>query len=524
MPIRQGDKMKLTSYVNGAWVEGDDEGEALIDPVTGEELARASTAGIDIGAAMAYGRDTGGPALRAMTYAERAKLLGAIAETLTANRDAYGEIALANSGNTKADAAIDIDGGIGTLQFLARQGERLGDAMSLRDGRLDRLSREETFQALHLSVPIRGIAVHINAFNFPSWGLWEKAAVALLAGVPVFAKPATATAMLSQRMVKDVIEAGILPDGALSLVCGSARAISDNVTGRDAIAFTGSAETANTLRTHGNVAASSVRLNIEADSLNASILGPDASPGSAEFDLYVREVAKEMTQKAGQKCTAIRRALVPAGVFGEVTEALEARLSGVKTGNPRNEDVTMGPLVNMGQQTAVLDALDKLKAEAKTVTGDGDFSPIDADPQTSCFVAPTLLSCADPKSAKAVHEVEAFGPVCTLMPYDGPKDAFQLAARGSGSLAASVFTADPDFAVDAVTGIGADHGRVLVVDESVGRGQTGHGIVMPQCVHGGPGRAGGGEELGGLRALRFYHQRLAVQGRVDWLERLAERA
>jgi 3,4-dehydroadipyl-CoA semialdehyde dehydrogenase len=516
--------MKLSSFVSGAWVEGTDDGEALIDPVTGEELARASTAGIDIGAALAYGREVGGPALRAMTYAERAKLLGAIAETLSANRDTYGEIALANSGNTKGDAAFDIDGGIGTLQFVARLGERLGDAQALKDGRLDRLSREETFQALHLSVPLRGVAVHVNAFNFPSWGLWEKAAIALLAGVPVFAKPATATCWLSHQMVKDVIEAGVLPDGALSLVCGSAREISEHVTGQDAIAFTGSADTAERLKTHPNVAASNARLNVEADSLNTSILGPDASPGSPEFDLYIREVVKEMTLKAGQKCTAIRRALVPAAIADAVTEALEARLAGAVTGNPRNEDVRMGPLINKSQQASVLDALAKLKAETDVVTGDGDFEPVDADPEKACFVPATLLRCSDPKGASAVHAIEAFGPVCTLMPYDGPADAFALAGRGGGSLVASVFTGDKDFARDAVLGIGADHGRVLVVDESVGRGQTGHGNVMPQCVHGGPGRAGGGEELGGLRGLRFYHQRLAVQGRVDWLEEIADGA
>jgi 3,4-dehydroadipyl-CoA semialdehyde dehydrogenase len=487
--------MKLSSYVGGTWVEGNDEGAALVDPVTGEELARASTAGIDIGAAMAYGRGTGGPALRAMTYAERAKLIGSIAETLGANRDAYGEIALANSGNTKIDAAIDIDGGIGTLQFFARLGEKLGDARALRDGRFERLSREESFQAMHLAVTIRGVAVHVNAFNFPSWGLWEKAGVA-----------------------------DILPEGALSIVCGAAREISDHLTGADAIAFTGSADTANALRTHPNVAASSVRMNVEADSLNTSLLGPDASAGSAEFDLFVREVAKEMTQKAGQKCTAIRRALVPAALIDEVAEALGARLSGTVTGNPRNEDVTMGPLVSKSQQSDVLDALAQLKAEAEAITGDGAFEPVDADADKACFVAPTLLRCKDPKGATAVHSVEAFGPVCTLMPYDSAEDAFALAARGGGSLAASVFTGDGGFANDAVLALGADHGRVLVVDESVGRGQTGHGIVMPQCVHGGPGRAGGGEELGGLRSLTFYHQRLAVQGRIDWLQGIAETA
>ncbi len=514
--------MNLSSYVSGTWVEGNDEGTALVDPVTGEELARASTAGIDIAAAMAHGREKGGPSLRAMTYGERAQLIGSIAELLSANREAYGEIALANSGNTKIDAAIDIDGGIGTLQYFARLGGKLGDARALRDGGFDRLSREENFQAMHLSVPIRGLAVHVNAFNFPSWGLWEKAGVALLAGVPVFAKPATATALLSHQMVKDVIDAGILPEGALSLVCGAAREISDHLTGSDAMAFTGSADTASALRGHPNIVASSVRMNVEADSLNTCILGPDASAGSAEFDLFVREVAKEMTQKAGQKCTAIRRALVPAGLVDAAAEALAARLSNTVTGNPRFEEVTMGPLVNKSQQADVLDALGKLKAEAETITGDGAFEPVDADPDLACFIPPTLLKCGDPGAANAVHSVEAFGPVCTLMPYGGAEDAFALAARGGGSLAASVFTADEGFASDAVLALGADHGRVLLVDESMGRGQTGHGIVMPQCVHGGPGRAGGGEELGGMRSLAFYHQRLAVQGRIDWLQGIAE--
>lgn len=516
--------MKLASYVGGNWVEGSDEGTLLVDPVTGDGLARASTAGIDIGAAMAFGRATGGPPLRAMSYAERGAMLAALADAFGANREAYFETGLRNSGNTEVDGAIDIDGGIGTLKFFARLGEKLGEARSLRDGGFDRLSREERFQAMHLSVPIRGIAIHINAFNFPSWGLWEKAAVALLSGVPVLAKPATATALLAQQMVKDAIEADILPPGALSLVCGPARDLADHVTGGDAIAFTGSAATANGLRTHPNVAAASTRINIEADSLNASILGPDAGAGSAEFDLFVREVAKEMTQKAGQKCTAIRRALVPAALLDEVAGALEARLGKTVTGNPRNEDVTMGPVINRAQQADVYDAIGRLRAEATTVLGGGPADPVDADPELGAFVAPTLLRCDDPKGASAVHSVEAFGPVSTLMPYGTAEEAFALAARGGGSLAASVFTGDPAFARDAVLGIGADHGRILVVDESMGRGQTGHGIVMPQCVHGGPGRAGGGEELGGLRALAFYHQRLAVQGRIDWLEGIAEEA
>lgn len=515
--------MKLASYVGGNWIEGSDSGAALVDPVTGEELARASTAGIDIGAAMAYARDVGGPALRAMSFAERAGLLKSLADVLTAKRDSYFPLALANSGNTKVDAAIDIDGGIGTVKYFVRLGESLGTAKNLRDGRFERLAKDEAFQAIHLSVPLRGVAVHINAFNFPSWGLWEKAAVAILAGVPVLAKPATATALLSERMVRDVIEAGVLPAGVLNLVCGGARELTDNITGQDVIAFTGSADTAHTLRAHPQVIASSARVNIEADSLNSSILGPDARPGSAEFDLFVREVVREMTQKAGQKCTAIRRAFVPRAIADDVTEAIAAGLAKTVVGNPRNETVRMGPVVSKSQQKAVLDALARLKTEARQITG-GDVAPVDADAKAGCFVAPTLLRCDSPADARVVHEVEAFGPVSTLMPYASAEEAFALARKGGGSLAASVFTADQGFAADAVTGIGSAHGRVLVVDDSVGKSQTGHGIVMPMCVHGGPGRAGGGEELGGLRALKFYHQRLAVQGRADWLKALSEAA
>ena len=515
--------MKLTNYVGGRWVEGTGEGAALIDPSTGTELARASTQGIDMKAALDHARNVGGPNLRKLTYEERAGLLGKIAETLGANRDKYFATGLANSGNTKIDAAIDIDGGIGTCGFYARAGAKLGPARTLRDGRFERLARDEAFQAIHLSVPIRGVAVHINAFNFPSWGLWEKAAVALLAGVPVLAKPATATCLLSPQMVWDVIEAGILPEGALSLICGSAGDLLDHLTGQDAVAFTGSAETARMLRGNANVLSAGARFNVEADSLNTSILGPDAGEGSAEFDLFVKEVAREMTQKAGQKCTAIRRALVPANAIDAVTEALAARLAKVTVGDPRNEDVRMGPIVNKTQQAAVLEAIGALAKEAKMVTGD-KLDPVGGDAEAGAFVAPTLLRCEDPGAARAVHQIEAFGPVSTLMAYKTPQEAFALAGRGGGSLAASVFTGDDGFAGAAVLELGAHHGRVLVVDESIGASSTGHGIVMPSCVHGGPGRAGGGEELGGLRGLRFYHQRFAVQGRLDRLQALADQA
>jgi 3,4-dehydroadipyl-CoA semialdehyde dehydrogenase len=515
--------MKLANYVQGRWVEGIGSGTPLIDPVLGTELARASTEGVDMKAALDYARTTGGPALRKLSYGERAALLGKIVEVLNANKDKYQATALANSGNTKIDAAIDIDGGSGTLFYYSRLGAKLGDKRALRDGAFDRLGKDEAFQAMHIAAPLQGVAIHINAFNFPSWGLWEKAAVALLAGVPVLAKPATATALLSYQMVKDVIDAGVLPAGALSLICGGARDLLDHVTGQDAIAFTGSADTAATLRGNRRVIESGARFNVEADSLNSSLLGPDAADGSPEFDLFVREVAREMTQKAGQKCTAIRRAFVPKALVDKVAGALEARLAKTVVGNPRSESVTMGPVVNRTQQKAVLDAIGRLRAEAKTVLG-GEAKPVDADAGIGCFVAPTLLRCDDPGSAKAVHSVEAFGPACTLMPYDSPDQAIALAARGGGSLAASVFTGDDKFAADAALGLAASHGRVLIVDEKVGKSSTGHGIVMPMCVHGGPGRAGGGEELGGIRGLRFYHQRLAVQGRLDRLQALAANA
>jgi len=513
--------MKLKNFVSGQWIEGKGAGAALVDPVTGDELARASTEGVDYRAALDFARRTGGPALRKMSFAERAALIGKVADVLVANRDKYFGLAQANSGNTKIDAMIDVDGGSGTLKFYSSIGKRLGEAKYLRDGGFDQFSKDDTFQAVHIRVPLEGVAVHINAFNFPSWGLWEKVAVAFLAGVPVLAKPATATALLSHAMVEDVVKAGVLPEGALSLVCGSAGDMLDHLDRRDAVAFTGSAETAAKLRSHPNVVRNSIRFNAEADSLNSSLLGPDAAAGSPEFDLFVREVHREMTVKAGQKCTAIRRAFVPRALADAVADALAARIAKTIVGNPRNETVTMGPIVDKAQQKNVLDGLAALKREAKAITGEGAFAPVDADPAKAAFVAPTLLRCDTPAEAKAVHEIEVFGPATTLMPYDGADQAFALAARGGGSLVASVFTGDDAFAQQAVLGLGASHGRVMVIDNAVGKLSTGHGIVMPMCVHGGPGRAGGGEELGGLRGLRFYHQRLAVQGNKTRVAALA---
>jgi 3,4-dehydroadipyl-CoA semialdehyde dehydrogenase len=516
--------MQLKNYVGGKWVEGQGAGAALGDPTTGAELARASTDGIDMAAALEFARRVGGPALRALSFAERAALLGKIADVLVANREKYVGLAVANSGNTKIDAAIDIDGGSGTLKYYAAVGKSLGAAKYLKDGGFERFGKDDTFQAVHIRVPIEGVAVHINAYNFPSWGMWEKVAVALLSGVPCLAKPATSTALLSHAMVEDVIAANVLPAGALSLICGSAGRLLDAVDRRDAIAFTGSADTAARLRSHANVIRHSVRFNAEADSLNSSVLGPEAAPGKPEFDLFVREVAREMTVKAGQKCTAIRRAFVPRAQAEAVTQALAAALAKITTGNPRNEAVRMGPIVDKTQQKNVQDGIAALKREARAVTGEGAFQPVDADPAKGCFVPPTLLRCDDPAGARALHEIEVFGPVSTVMPYDNAAQLWDLAGRGGGSLVASVFTADDGFAAEAVMGLGNAHGRVMVIDDAVGKLSTGHGIVMPMCVHGGPGRAGGGEELGGLRGLRFYHQRLAVQGNKTRLAALAANA
>jgi 3,4-dehydroadipyl-CoA semialdehyde dehydrogenase len=517
--------VKLLNHLNGRWSEGRGDGEPLIDPVRGVELGRASSDGVDYASALTYSRKTGGAALRALTYAQRAALLGRIADVLVANRDAYYDIALQNSGSPKADAAIDIDGAIFTLKYYAREGATLGQSTLLREGAPVRLGKDESFKALHVGTPLRGVAILINAYNFPSWGLWEKAAPALLSGVPVLAKPATATAWLAQKMVHDVLEAAVLPAGALSVVCGPAGDLLDHATGEDAIAFTGSAETAERIRSHPTVARHSARVNIEADSLNVALLGADASPGDAAVDLLVAEVIKEMTVKAGQKCTAIRRILVPAALSGLVTDALRAGLSGIRVGDPRSADVQMGPLVNKAQQRSVHEGIERLALEASTITGRSmDFHPIDADPAVAAFIAPTLFVNDQPLGARAVHEVEVFGPVASLLPYRSVEEALELARLGKGSLVASVFSNDTELSNRIAVELASSHGRVHLVSPDVARAQTGHGNVMPMSLHGGPGRAGGGQELGGLRALRFYHQFTALQGSALSLGALAERA
>jgi 3,4-dehydroadipyl-CoA semialdehyde dehydrogenase len=515
----------LESYLSGRWLRGEGIETRLVDPVKGDELATVSAKGVDLKGALVFARKQGQGGLRNLSYAERGKLVGAVADVLVANRARYEDIAIANSGNTKADAAIDIDGGIGTLKYYARLGGSLGDARMLLDEKPVRLAKAENYQAIHLMAPRRGVAIHINAFNFPSWGLWEKAAVSLIAGVPVLAKPASATALLAHAMVKDVIAAKVLPDGALSLLCGGAGELLAALTGDDVIAFTGSADTAARVRGHPNMVVRSVPVNIEADSINAALLAPDSSPGSVAFDAFLREVVREMTVKAGQKCTAIRRIFVPSGKADAVADALAEKLKGTKVGDPRHADTRMGPLVTRGQQAAVFVGIRRLASEAAIVCGGADAPTLDGiDKNKSAFVAPTLLKLEDAGGAQAVHEVEVFGPAATIVPYRDEQDAVGLIARGGGSLVASVYGEDKDFLVRIVSEIGPSHGRILAVDPAIATVHTGHGIVMPQCNHGGPGRAGAGGELGGLYGLRFYHQRLAVQGSSDLIASLQAKA
>jgi len=514
----------LPNYLGGRWQSGSGQGVSLFDPVLGTELVRVDATGMDLPAAFAFSRDIGGRALRTLTYAQRAAMLAATVKVLQAGRDAYYEIATANGGTVKNDSAVDIDGGIYTLSTYAKLGAGLGERSFLLDGDADRLGKDPLFQTQHVQVPTRGLALFINAFNFPSWGLWEKAAPALLSGVPVIVKPATATAWLTQRMVKDVVDAGVLPAGALSIICGSSAGLLDQLQPFDLVSFTGSADTAALVRSHPAVVRHSVRVNIEADSLNSALLLEGEAAGSEAFELLCKEVAREMTQKSGQKCTAIRRVFVPEALYAAAGEAIAARLAKVSVGNPRNDAVRMGALVNRAQLAAVHEGLQALQATADTLHDGASHALVDADPAVACCVGPTLLGTRQPDGADRVHDTEVFGPVATLMPYRDGAHAQELIARAQGSLAVSVFGSDPARCAAAAIDLAACHGRVHVVSPDVAALHTGHGNVMPQSLHGGPGRAGGGEELGGLRALNFYHRRAAVQASASVLATLSQAA
>ena len=500
----------LRSYVSGRWTSPAD-GRPVRDAVTGEEVARVSADGIDLAAALEYGRATGGPALRALTFHQRAALVKAVGTMLREHRsELYG--LSARTGATLGDAKFDVDGGIGVLLGYASKARReLPNDTFYTEGAVEPLSRGGQFSGQHVLTPLLGVAVQVNAFNFPVWGPLEKLAPALIAGVPALIKPATQTAYLTARLAELIIESGLLPDGSVQLVCGSAAGLLDHLTEQDLLGFTGSASTARQLRAHPNVVARAVRFNAEADSLNCSVLGPDAGPGSDEFGWYVRQVVTEMTVKAGQKCTAIRRALVPAAHVGAVIDAVSAELTKVVIGSPADESVTMGALASLEQREEVRRGVKALQAAGTLAYGDPDRVEVTgADADRGAFLSPLLLRCDDNDRAEP-HEIEAFGPVAVVLGYGSTQEVIALAARGRGSLAGSVVTGDPGFARDVVLGLAPWHGRLLVLDADDARESTGHGSPLPALVHGGPGRAGGGEELGGLRGILHHMQRTAVQ-------------
>jgi oxepin-CoA hydrolase / 3-oxo-5,6-dehydrosuberyl-CoA semialdehyde dehydrogenase len=501
----------LRSYVGGAWVAPSGDGRPALDAVTGEEIARVSSVGIDMAAALEYGRRTGGPALRALTFHQRAALLKSLGSMLREHRDELYALS-ARAGSTLYDARFDVDGGIGVLLSYASKARReLPNDTVYSEGAAEPLGRGGQFLGQHILTPRRGVAVQINAFNFPVWGPLEKFAPAFIAGMPSLVKPASQTAYLTARLVELIAASGLLPEGSLQLVCGSAGDLLDHLGEQDLVAFTGSAATARTLRAHPAVVARSVRFIAEADSLNCSILGPDSVPGTPEFDLFVKQLIAEMTVKAGQKCTAIRRALVPETVAGEVTDAAREALAGVVVGNPAEEGVRMGALASRDQLAEVRRSVGELLPAGRLVFGDPDrVEVVGADPERGAFISPLLLRCDDATRAEP-HEVEAFGPVSTVIGYRDAADVVQLAARGRGSLVGSVVTADPGFARDVVTGLAPWHGRILVLDRDDAAESTGHGSPLPTLVHGGPGRAGGGEEMGGVRGVLHHMQRTAVQ-------------
>ncbi len=513
----------LKSYVGGRWHEAKSGFVPLVDPSTEEPVAQASSEGIDFGEVLAWANDKGGPALRAMTFAERGKLLKAMSQALREKRDELLELSRINNGTTKGDGAFDVVGGSGTLAYYAGLGEQLGDRRALAEGEGVSLGRSDAFWGRHLLVPRHGVAVHINAFNFPVWGFAEKAACALLAGMPVVTKPATATALAAARAVEIVLAAGILPEGALQLIVGSTGDLLDRLGPQDVLAFTGSADTALSLKSRGNLLAACTRTNVEADSLNAAVLGPDVVAGSPTLELFLKDVVREMTQKTGQKCTAVRRVLAPRESVAAVEEALAGRLSQVVTGNPADPSVTMGPLATAQQLEDAERGVAELRESARLLAGTGKRSDGVGSPAgKGFFFPPTLLRADDPLAANAVHRREVFGPVATVLPYDGaPESAADLVALGGGMLVTSLYTDDADWVGRFLARGGSAAGRVYLGSQGSAPEAPGSGIALPQTLHGGPGRAGGGEELGGLVGVTLYMQRLALQGSREMVDQLA---
>jgi len=500
---------QLLNYARDGWIAGDGQLADIASAIDGSLVARTGSGGLDFGAMLAYARDKGGPALRAMTFHQRAHMLKALANAIMARKEELYALNFA-TGATRKDGWIDIEGGAGTLFSFSSKGRReLPDGHVLLDGPVEPLSKTGSFIGQHIYTPLQGAAVHINAFNFPVWGMLEKLAPTLLAGVPAIVKPATSTAYLCEAAVRIMVDSGLLPPGAVQLIVGGVGDLFDHLTCQDMVSFTGSAATAMKLQTHPVIARQSVRFVAERDSLNASVLGPDAAPDTPEFDLFVREVAIEMTVKAGQKCTAIRRALAPAQHMDALQEALSARLASTNVGDPRDEATRMGALVSTAQRDDVRARIAELAAGgARIVAGDPNADP---GPAGGAFLSPVLLRADDPWNSAAVHDVEAFGPVSTIMPYRDLADAIALANRGKGSLALSLFTHDLATTRDFVLGAGAYHGRMVIIDRTNHKESTGHGSPLPVLTHGGPGRAGGGEEMGGVRGVKHYMQRTAIQ-------------
>ena len=506
----------VQSFAVGHWIDADETARDIRSAVTGDVIAKAGNASLDVQAMLDYARTRGGPALRAMTFHQRAKMLKALALHLGQHKQALYDISFA-TGATQKDHLIDIDGGIGTVFVIASKGRReMPDDHVYLDGAVEHLSRTGTFLGQHICTPLQGVAVHINAFNFPVWGMLEKLAPTLLAGVPAIVKPATASCYVAELAVRIMLESGILPDGALQLVSGGLGDMLDHLGTQDVVSFTGSADTALKLRASPHLLRNSVRFVAEQDSLNASILGPDARPGTPEFDLFIKEVTREMTTKAGQKCTAIRRIIAPEPHVPAVIEALQTKLEKVTVGDPKDPATRMGALVSAAQKADVLDKAATIATEAEPVFGDPDGFAV-AGAEGGAFVPPMLFHCADPDAATRVHDTEAFGPVSTVLPYRDLDHAIALANRGEGSLVASIITNDGDVARQVALGAGAFHGRLYFNNRDSMTEATGHGSPLPHMVHGGPGRAGGGEELGGVRGVMHYMQRTAVQGSPDIL-------
>ncbi|GLO75304.1 bifunctional aldehyde dehydrogenase/enoyl-CoA hydratase [Phaeobacter italicus] len=516
--------LDVSSFAAGQWIAPGAGARNIASAITGEVIALAGNDTLNVQGMLDYARSVGGPSLRKMTFHDRARMLKALAGHLNQHKQALYDLSF-NTGATQSDHMIDIDGGIGTMFVFASKGRReMPDGHVYLDGDVEQLSRNGTFLGQHICTPLQGVAVHINAFNFPVWGMLEKLAPTLLAGVPAIVKPATATCYVTELAVRLMLESGILPDGALQLVSGGLGDMLDHLGMQDVVSFTGSAETALKLRANPVILRNSVRFVAEQDSLNASILGPDAQPGTPEFDLFVKEVSREMTTKAGQKCTAIRRIIAPESQIEAVIAALSERLAKTQIGDPRLEGTRMGALVSNAQKRDVMEKAAIIGQEATRVFGDPErFDVTGADAAKGAFVPPMLYHCEAPDTAERVHDTEAFGPVSTIMGYRDLDHAIALANRGQGSLVASVITHDPAVAREVAIGAGAYHGRLYFNNRDSMKESTGHGSPLPHMVHGGPGRAGGGEEMGGVRGVKHYMQRTAIQGSPDILSAIGDK-